>query len=148
MKLSLVVVLSLIVGSSEWFTDFEAAREIAGKENKFLLLNFSGSDWCAPCIKMKSEVFESQTFLSLAEEHLILVRADFPRTKKNQLSKDQAKRNETLAEHYNPSGKFPLTLLINANGKIIKEWDGYVFGSQGKFMNELNKLIPKQELSN
>jgi thioredoxin-related protein len=148
MKLSLVVVLSLIVGASKWFTDFEAAREIAVKENKFLLLNFSGSDWCAPCIKMKSEVFESQTFLSLAAEHLILVRADFPRTKKNQLTKDQAKRNEALAERYNPSGKFPLTLLLTANGKIIKEWDGYAFGSQDKFISDLNKLILRQELSN
>lgn len=148
MKLSFVIILSLMVGPSEWFIDFNAAKEIAVKQNKYILLSFSGSDWCAPCIKMKSEVFESQTFLSLAEEHLILVRADFPRTKKNQLSKEQASHNEALAERYNASGKFPLTLLLNANGKIVKEWDGYVFGSQDKFMNDLSKVILKQEWSN
>jgi thioredoxin-related protein len=144
MKLLLVIVCAFIIGSSEWFTDFDAAKKIAVKENKYILLNFSGSDWCAPCIKMKSEVFQSQTFLTLAEEHLILVRADFPRSKKNQLSKDQVKRNETLAERYNPSGKFPLTLLLNSDGKIINEWDGYLFGSQDKFIGDLNKLIRKQ----
>jgi thioredoxin-related protein len=148
MKLSLVIVCAFLIAPSEWLTDFDVAKKIAMKENKYILLNFSGSDWCAPCIKMKSEVFESHTFLSLAEQHLALVRADFPRTKKKQLSEDQAKRNEALAERYNPSGKFPLTLLLSANGKIIKEWDGYVFGSQDKFMSDLKVLIDKQELAN
>lgn len=148
MRLSLVIFLSFILGSSEWLTDFDAAKEMAAKENKYILLNFSGSDWCAPCVKMKAEVFETQSFLSLAEKQLVLVRADFPRSKKNQLSKDQTERNEALAEQYNPSGKFPFTLLLDAQGKIIKDWDGYVFGSQNTFMSELNKVISKQELSN
>jgi thioredoxin-related protein len=147
MKLLLVIVLSLLVSSGEWLTDFDAAKKIAAKEGKYILLNFSGSDWCAPCIKMKSEVFESQTFLSMAEEHLILVRADFPRSKKNKLSSDQAKHNEALAERYNALGKFPLTLLIDANGKVIREWDGYMFGSQNKFMNDLNKVFLTHEQS-
>ena len=133
----------MIVGSSEWLTDFEAAKDTAARENKHILLNFSGSDWCAPCIKMKAEVFEGQSFLSLAEKQLVLVRADFPRSKKHQLSKDQIKRNEALAARYNPSGKFPLTLLLDAKGKIIKEWDGYVFGSQDKFMGDLTTVISR-----
>jgi peroxiredoxin len=54
-----------------------------------------------------------------------LVRADFPRMKKNQLSKEQTAYNEKLAEKYNPKGKFPLTVLINPDGKVITEWDGY-----------------------
>jgi thioredoxin-related protein len=145
MKISLVIFLSIILGSSEWLTDFDAAKQMAVKENKYILLNFSGSDWCAPCIKMKSEVFETESFLSLAGEHLILVRADFPRSKKNQLSKEQVRHNEALAERYNPSGKFPLTLLLDVKGKVIKEWDGYVFGSQDKFMSDLNKVTSQRQ---
>ena len=133
----------MILGPTEWLTDFEAAKNTAARENKLVLLNFSGSDWCAPCIKMKAEVFETQPFLSLAERQLVLIRADFPRSKKRQLSKDQIKHNEALAARYNPSGKFPLTLLLDAKGKIIKEWDGYVFGSQDKFMGDLAKVISK-----
>ena len=143
MKVLFAIFLSVMVGPSEWLTDFDAAKAMATNESKYILLNFSGSDWCAPCIKMKSEVFETQAFLALAEKHLILVRADFPRSKKNQLSKDQTKRNEALAELYNSSGNFPLTVLLDTTGKVIKEWDGYMFGSQNKFMSELNKAISR-----
>ncbi|HEX5170229.1 MAG TPA: thioredoxin family protein [Cyclobacteriaceae bacterium] len=138
MKTFLISLILLLPSSTEWLTNFETAREIATKENKFVLLNFSGSDWCAPCIKMKQEVFESEAFLLLAEKKLVLVRADFPRSKKNQLSKEQTAHNEALAEKYNPLGKFPLTLLLDNKGKVLREWDGYQFGSQEKFMAALS----------
>jgi thioredoxin-related protein len=136
--ISLVMVFTL---STEWLTDMTTAKEAATKENKYILLNFSGSDWCAPCVKMKKEVFESESFLNLAEKQLILVRADFPRSKKNKLSDEQIKHNEGLAEKYNPSGKFPLTILLDANGKVIKEWDGYAFSSQDKFIADLGTVL-------
>lgn len=135
---SLIAVLTL---SNEWLTNMTTAKEAAAKENKYILLNFSGSDWCAPCIKMKKEVFESESFLNLAEKQLILVRADFPRSKKNKLTDEQTKHNEALAEKYNPLGKFPFTILLDANGKVIKEWDGYAFSSQDKFMADLETVL-------
>lgn len=138
LMISLIIVSTL---STEWLTNITTAKEAAAKENKYILLNFSGSDWCAPCIKMKKEVFENEAFLNLAEKHLILVRVDFPRGKKNKLSDDQTKHNEALAEKYNPSGKFPLTVLLAANGKVIKEWDGYAFSSQDKFIADLGTAL-------
>jgi len=144
--MKVVLVLLLMIGSvsNEWLNNFDAAKEKARQENKHILLNFSGSDWCAPCIKMKKEVFESDNFISKSETQLVLVRADFPRAKKNQLSPEQIKHNEALAEKYNPDGKFPFTLLLDANGSVVKEWDGYVFGSQDKFIAELdNAISPK-----
>lgn len=131
--------VSLFTGT--WLTNFEEAQTQAKQEQKLILLNFSGSDWCAPCIKMKQEVFESTAFSDLAAQQLILVRADFPRSKKNQLSKEQIAHNEKLAERYNPEGKFPYTLLLRADGSIIKTWDGYVFSSQDKVLDELKKTI-------
>ena len=141
MKLVVVSLLIILSLSNEWLTNFDAAKDKAVKENRYILLNFSGSDWCAPCIKMKKEVFESEAFLTRAETQLVLVRADFPRSKKNQLSGEQIKHNEALAEKYNPLGKFPYTLLLDANGSVIKEWDGYVFSSQDKFIAELDNVI-------
>ncbi len=138
------IVFLFILVTPSWFTDWEQAQSKATKENKLILLNFSGSDWCAPCIKMKQEVFESEAFLSIAEKDLVLVRADFPRSKKNQLSKEQITHNEKLAEKYNTSGKFPLTLLIDPTGKVLKEWDGYAFASQDKFLAELREVLAKQ----
>ncbi|HEY4655887.1 MAG TPA: thioredoxin family protein, partial [Cyclobacteriaceae bacterium] len=114
------------------------AKEVAARDSKLVLLNFSGSDWCGPCMKMKREVFESAAFLSFAEKKLVLVRADFPRLKRNHLPREQVNHNEALAEKYNPSGKFPYTLLLDAKGNVIKEWDGYTFSEPEVFMKELN----------
>jgi thioredoxin-related protein len=130
-----------MTSSVEWLNNFDTAKEAAARDNKFILLNFSGSDWCAPCIKMKKEVFENEDFLSIAQQKLILVRADFPRSKKNQLTKEQIKHNEALAEKYNGLGKFPYTLLLDSNGKVIREWDGYVFASHEKFIDQLRKEL-------
>src|SRR5689334_10921831 len=118
MKVLFVGIFLMIISPVEWLANFDAAKETASKENKYILLNFSGSDWCGPCIKMKKEVFGNEAFLSLAEKKLVLVRADFPRSKKNQLSKEQTNHNEALAEKYNPSGKFPLTVLLYPDGKV------------------------------
>lgn len=115
----------LFVNTGEWQGDFEKAKTEATQGNKYILLNFCGSDWCIPCIKLKKDIFESDEFKHFASEHLVLVRADFPRLKKNQLDKKQTSINEGLADKYNPEGKFPLTVLLDAKGKVIKEWDGY-----------------------
>lgn len=144
MKTVIGILLLLSLVNQTWFTNWEEAQNKATQENKVILLNFSGSDWCAPCIKMKREVFESEAFLSIAEQKLVLVRADFPRSKKNQLPKEQIAHNEKLAEKYNPNGKFPLTLLVDTKGKVIKEWDGYVFASQDKFLIELKEVLRNQ----
>lgn len=143
MKLTLIPILLLVSLSPEWITNFEDAKTTAGKENKMILLNFSGSDWCAPCIKMKRDVFESDFFKQYADQQLVLLRADFPRMKKNQPSKEQVKRNEALAEKYNPHGKFPLTVLLDANGNVIREWDGYSNQSPEEFVNDLKKNVNK-----
>ena len=109
----------------EWKLNFTEAIALAESDHKMILLNFSGSDWCGPCIKLKKEVFESSAFEQYASENLVLVRADFPRQKKNQLDKTQVEKNEALAEKYNPKGLFPLTVLIDSKGNIVKEWEGF-----------------------
>ena len=118
-----------------WMTDFESAKSVAREHHKPILLNFSGSDWCLPCIRLKRDVFESSVFASYASQ-LVLVNADFPRQKKNKLSPEQEKQNKDLAALYNPNGLFPLTLLIDTNGKEIRRWVGEV-GDATAFVNEI-----------
>jgi len=108
----------------QWEPNFENAKKTAKEKNQLILLNFSGSDWCAPCILLKREFLENETFTAFAQERLVLVNADFPRKKKNQGSPEFIKRNEALAEQYNKEGIFPLTLLLNADGKVLKTWRG------------------------
>jgi thioredoxin-related protein len=126
MKIIISIVLSILVFlASPWDNSMDKALEIAKTEKKLILLNFSGSDWCGPCIKLKEEVLNNPEFLSFSDKKLVLVRADFPRKKKNQISAEKTLANEKLAEKYNTKGKFPFTVLIDANGKVLKEWDGY-----------------------
>ncbi|WP_080056223.1 thioredoxin family protein [Spirosoma aerolatum] len=126
MKALLAVVLfSFLTNTINWQLNFDQAKTEATQTHKLILLNFSGSDWCGPCIKLKKTIFESDEFNQFATDNLILVRADFPRLSKNQLDAKQTAHNEALAEKYNRQGKFPLTVLLNAEGKVLKEWDGY-----------------------
>ena len=129
MKAFILIVLSCISivanGAENWGNDFSEAQKLAKAENKLILLNFSGSDWCGPCIQLKKEVFESEPFKAFASQKLVLVRADFPRLKKNQLPKEQQAKNDILAEKYNTEGKFPLTVLINPDGKVLYKWEGF-----------------------
>ncbi|CAM3686405.1 thioredoxin family protein [Aquirufa aurantiipilula] len=135
MTLLFHIFLNLLV----WGNDFSVAQQNAKQQHRLILLNFSGSDWCGPCIKLKKDVFESSEFTAFAESNLELIRADFPRLKKNQLAKDQQAKNDALAEKYNSSGKFPLTVLLNDQGKVLKEWEGYQ-PSLSKFLAEIKQF--------
>ena len=114
----------MVMSFTAWQPDFETAKRIAREKDQLILLNFSGSDWCGPCIRLKKEIFDSEQFSHMADTTLIMVNADFPRNKKNQPDKQVQLQNEALADKYNPMGKFPFTVLLNAEGKVIASWDG------------------------
>jgi len=120
-----------------WLGNFGEAQQAAAASHKKILVNFSGSDWCGPCIRLRKEILESATFEAYAADSLILVRADFPRNKKNQLPPEQVKQNEALAAKYNPEGNFPYTLLIDENGKVLRSWDGYPNESPEAFLAQV-----------
>ena len=142
--MKLLLALSFMCLSSlspHWQTDFDKAKEDALKENRAILINFSGSDWCGPCIRMEKEIFESDVFTNYAMNNLVLVKADFPRQKKNQLSKEQTQKNDALAEKYNPEGKFPLTVLVNSDEKILKQWEGLPKETPDRFVEEIKSVL-------
>jgi thioredoxin-related protein len=124
-KFNLAALAMLLLAFTGWHYNLTEAMQIAQKEHKHILLNFSGSDWCGPCIRMRKEVFASEAFLKMADTSLVMVDADFPRMKKNRLSQKQQTVNESMADQYNSKGKFPFTLLLDAGGRVLKEWDGY-----------------------
>ena len=142
MRFLLISLLSLItLPSIIWQTDIVKAEQSAKEEHKFIILNFSGSDWCGPCIRLHKEIFDSEIFSKYANDHLVLLNADFPRAKKNQLSKEQQKKNDNVADIYNKDGVFPLTLLLNSEGKVLKKWEGFPKESADEFTNEINILL-------
>ena len=138
--LSTTLLLSTAFTPPTWLTDLNKAEQIAKTEHKLILLNFSGSDWCIPCMKLRADIFNSDAFTQYANNNLILVNADFPRKKKDQLSKEQQKENDGLAAKYNPEGRFPFTILLDSNGNKLKVWDGYYSQGPGNFVNEITAV--------
>lgn len=136
-----ILILAFQLGQVSWSGNFNTAREEAARSHKLMIVNFSGSDWCGPCIRLRKEILESPIFTDFATQHLILVRSDFPRQKKNQLSEEQVKRNEALADQYNAEGKFPYTLLVDEHGKVLKAWDGYPDATPEQFVNQIKAIV-------
>jgi len=142
MNVTLLLLFPVFFFSSpEWHNNLDQAEKIAQKEHKYIILNFSGSDWCGPCMRMRKEIFESAEFKQMADTELVLVNADFPRKKKNQPSADQQKINDSMADKYNNQGKFPYTVLLDADGKILKSWDGLPNESADDFTVDIRNGI-------
>ena len=119
--LLIVFILSLNtarLSAQDWRTDWDIARVEAEQANKKLILVFSGSDWCIPCIKLEKEIWESSSFTQYAEQYYVLFRADFPKRKKNKLPEMIQKLNDRLASKYNSKGYFPLVVVLDAKGKF------------------------------
>ena len=125
-------------------TRLETAQQQAKENHELILLNFSGSDWCIPCIKLHKNIIETETFQKLIAEHVVVyLNADFPRNIKNQPTPTIKKENAALADKYNPNGAFPYTLLLDENGKILKTWDGLPSENAASFTSEIRTEYQK-----
>jgi thioredoxin-related protein len=110
--------------ATEWQTDYEQALATAKARNKCVLLDFTGSDWCGPCIQMNKTVFSKAAFLDFAEKNLVLVEVDYPRRK--HLPDKVTKQNERLSHQYGiDNSGFPTVILLNPDGKILGQLEGY-----------------------
>lgn len=135
---ALALFLSVVAGRAEavWLTDYEAALKQAKAEDKRVLLDFTGSDWCGWCIKLKSEVFDTPAFSNYAKSRLVLVELDFPRGKAQ--TPAVKKQNEELARKFNVRG-FPTIIILDANGKLLGQ-TGYRPGGPENYIAELDKI--------
>jgi thioredoxin-related protein len=122
MKYLIVFFLLLVTSfshSQNWKKDFEEAKSLAENENKNILLVFSGSDWCGPCMKLDNVVWKSAEFQIESDRSWVIYKADFPKKKANKLTPELTEKNNKLAEKYNKNGSFPLVLLLDKNGKVL-----------------------------
>jgi thioredoxin-related protein len=117
-----------------WQTDFAEASKQAAQEHKYILLDFTGSDWCPWCIKMDKEVFDQSQFSDFAVKNLILVKVDFPR--KTAQSPAEKRQNEELAKKYAIEG-FPTYILLDSSGKEVRRQVGYLQGGATAFIDWL-----------
>ncbi|CAN0380006.1 unnamed protein product, partial [Ectocarpus sp. 4 AP-2014] len=121
MRMLLVVVFfsTFIISAQEtaeldWVTDFETAKLLSGKQDKPILMYFTGSDWCSPCKLLKKDFFNSTEFQERADK-VVLLMVDIPR-RRDILSPEQLRANKELVVKYNNEGSFPLIVGLNNKG--------------------------------
>lgn len=122
-----------------WVTNYSAAQTRARAENKILLMNFTGSDWCPPCILLHRKVFSAPEFADYSAKHLVLLEVDFPRSKVQ--SAEQKLANEKLSNQYGVYW-FPTVIVLDPGGKKLGEF-GYKQGGPKAFIAALEKLRQK-----
>ena len=128
---------SLAFAGGGWGDDFEAAKTLAAKDKKPILLDFTGSDWCGWCIKLDKEVFSKKEFKDYAKSDLVLVTVDFPHEKYQ--SKKLKEQNEALGKKYGVDG-YPTIVLVDAEGKVLGK-TGYQEGGPVKYVEHLKGLL-------
>jgi len=123
-----------------WLTDLPQAQTQAKADNKIVLLDFTGSDWCGWCIKFKKEVLDTEAFQDYAAKNVVLVELDFP-NKKDQTA-DLKKANAALKARYQISG-FPTLVVLDQSGKEIGRQVGYAEGGPKAFIAKLEEFKSK-----
>jgi protein disulfide-isomerase len=120
-----------------WRSDYSGALRQAQSENKMVLLDFTGSDWCPWCIKFDHDVLATPKFAAYAGQNLELVKVDFPRH--TPLAADQQRANDALARQFGVDG-YPTYVLLNSAGQEIGRQVGYLDGGPNAFVAELEKF--------
>jgi len=123
-----------------WSSDLDKALTTAKKDGKSVLVEFTGSDWCPPCMMMRKEVFSKKEFVQAASKKFILVEIDFPNA-------DQAlkKQHEPLATKYRIDG-FPTVLLLTPDGKEFNRFYASQYPKTEAFLQHLTEALEKKEL--
>lgn len=123
-----------------WQTDLDKAIEQAKTEKKSVLVEFTGSDWCPPCIAMRKNVFTKKEFIEAASKKFVLVELDFPKG-----DKELAEKNQPLAEKYKIDG-FPTVVLLDSEGKEFTRFVASKFPEVQAFLNHLDEALENKDL--
>ena len=126
---------------SGWLIDAEKAQAQAAKENKAVLMDFTGSDWCPPCKQLKSKVLDSTAFKEYAAKNLVLLELDFPNDKKK-VSKETQAQNAKLSKEYKITG-YPTIIVLDKNGKELGREVGFSGETPAEYIKKLDSFLAK-----
>jgi len=149
MKLKVFLFLSIMIFSSNfvfsqanWTTNYKKSMAKAKLEKKPVLLLFTGSDWCPPCQRLHRVIFDSKEFEKYSKDNLVIIKADFPRRRKNRLSLEQTLHNENLMEKFGVRG-FPTTLILDTNGNVLDKKVGFSGVTPKQYINDIKRIAKK-----
>jgi thioredoxin-related protein len=119
-----------------WLTDLDEGIKVAKAEKKAILVDFTGSDWCGWCIRLKKEVFDQKEFAAVSKD-FVLVELDYPQRKKQ--SPEEKAKNKAWAEKFAIEG-YPTIMLLDASGEPFAQ-TGYQDGGPVKYLAHLAELL-------
>lgn len=122
---------------SMWLTDYEEAFIKARNENKHVLINFTGSDWCGWCHKLDREVFSQPEFKEYAKDNLVLLKLDFPR--RTPQPQEVKIKNQGYVRKFGVTG-FPTILIAKSNQQVVLR-TGYKAGGAEKYAKHIDRAI-------
>ena len=109
--------------AAEWCTDFAAALKRAGAENKLVLADFTGSDWCYYCIRLRADVLDNPRFAAWADSHFVLLEIDL--LENPAFDQAKLKQNRELCARYGVDS-YPTVLVLSDTGEPLGGFFGYV----------------------
>lgn len=125
----------------DWLTSLPQAQAEAKAQNKLVLVNFTGSDWCPWCIKMDNDTYSQPAFADYASKNLVLVTVDFPRKKPQ--TDELIKANQALMEKYEPQGALPTQIAMKPDGTVVWKNEGYLAGGPAAIIAQLDQAKNK-----
>ena len=131
-----------------WYVDLDKAYEQSQKTGKPILANFTGSDWCGWCIRLKRDVFTKPGFDEWAENNVVLLELDFPRRK--QLPNEIKQQNAMLQQTFKIRG-YPTIWVFDLGKDEAGEYKITPLGRTGytktvdQFTSDVDKMIEKRE---
>lgn len=139
MALMVATASSLLAGEG-WMASIPEAQKVAKAEKKALFVEFTGSDWCPPCMMMEKAVFSKKEFIEGAGKDFILVKIDIPNN-----DKELRAKNEKVLKEYKVSG-VPTVILMDAEGKEISRMVASRFNTVEKMLAELKKQLRMKDM--
>ena len=123
--------------AAEWITDYNQAIALSKKTGKPILADFTGSDWCGWCIRLKKEVFSKPEFDAWAKRNVILLELDYPQNKPQSAAIKM--QNANLAQKYRIEG-YPTILFLGSKGNVLAQY-GYDQGGPKAWTSNAEKML-------
>lgn len=146
MKTIITLLTTLLLSSSAifagegWLTEIEKGVEKAKKENKSVLVEFTGSDWCPPCKMMHKNVFSKEAFVKKASEDFVLVVIDIPRS-----DKELTEKNQKVMTEWNVRG-VPTVILLDGEGEEYHRFTASQYNSVEKFVKHIKSAAKTKSM--
>ena len=128
------------ISAGVWLTSYSEAVSQSKSSGKPILMDFTGSNWCGWCKRLKSEVFETAEFKKWAQDNVVLLELDFPRGVPQ--SDAIKKQNQELAQKFAING-YPTIIFANADGKVLGKY-GYDKGGPAVWTKNASQMMGKR----